>query len=184
MHEREGICKVELNSEAIKFRGDIKGEIRLADVHYVGAEGGVLTVDSYRFEVGSAAPKWVEKIKNPPTLLTKLGLKPGMRLAAIGFSSTDFLEGNQHENALVPESLFDVILLRARHTADLRQFRRVKDHLAPRGMLWIVYPKGVREITQGHVFAAGHAAQLVDVKVCRFTEELTAIKFLRRKAEG
>ena len=48
-------------------------------------------------------------------------------------------------------------------------------------MLWIVYPKGRKEITEAQVFAHGKGIGLVDVKVCKFSDELTALKFVRRK---
>ena len=51
------------------------------------------------------------------------------------------------------------------------------------GALWIVYPKGKQEIKEVDVLAAGRAAGLVDVKVVKFSDTHTALKFVRPKAE-
>ena len=50
-------------------------------------------------------------------------------------------------------------------------------------MLWIVYPKGRKEITERQVLDAGRAAGLVDVKVVSFSASHTALKFVRPKAK-
>jgi len=44
--------------------------------------------------------------------------------------------------------------------------------------LWVVAPKGVKEITEADVLAGGRKAGLVDVKVVRFSETHTAHKFV------
>ena len=55
--------------------------------------------------------------------------------------------------------------------------------LAKSGALWIVYPKGKQEIKEVEVIEAGRAAGLVDVKVVKFSETHTALKFVRPKAK-
>jgi hypothetical protein len=50
--------------------------------------------------------------------------------------------------------------------------------LKPAGALWVVRPKGRREITESDVMAAGKAAGLVDVKVVSFSDTHTAEKFV------
>ena len=52
-----------------------------------------------------------------------------------------------------------------------------------RGAMWIVYPKGIRAVTQNDVLAAGRALGLLDVKVISFSAARTALRFVapRRK---
>jgi hypothetical protein len=47
--------------------------------------------------------------------------------------------------------------------------------------LWIVYPKGGKEIKEAHVLEAGRAAGLFDVKVVSLSATHTALKFVRPK---
>ncbi len=44
--------------------------------------------------------------------------------------------------------------------------------------LWIVYPKGQKQITELDVLAAGRRAGLKDVKVVGFSPAHTALKFV------
>ena len=44
--------------------------------------------------------------------------------------------------------------------------------------LWIVYPKGKKEITENDVISAGRKAGLKDVKVVGFSATHTALKFV------
>ena len=50
--------------------------------------------------------------------------------------------------------------------------------LKPKAALWIVYPKGRPEIREIDVLTAGRAAGLKDIKVVRFSETDTALKFV------
>ncbi len=43
---------------------------------------------------------------------------------------------------------------------------------------WIVYPKGVKSITEAEVMKAGKAAGLVDTKVASFSSTHTALKMV------
>jgi hypothetical protein len=44
--------------------------------------------------------------------------------------------------------------------------------------LWIVYPKGQKEITENDVLTAGRKSGLKDVKVVGFSPTQTALKFV------
>ena len=48
--------------------------------------------------------------------------------------------------------------------------------MQPDAALWIIYPKGIREITENDVIAAIRAAGLKDVKVASFSATHTALK--------
>ena len=45
-------------------------------------------------------------------------------------------------------------------------------------VLWIVYPKGKKEITENDVLSAGRKASLKDIKVVGFSATHTALKFV------
>jgi hypothetical protein len=50
--------------------------------------------------------------------------------------------------------------------------------LKPTGAVWVVYPKGMAQIKENDVLAAGRAAGFVDTKVASFSATHTALKFM------
>jgi len=75
----------------------------------------------------------------------------------------------------------DVIFYGAGATSELPGIKKVIPSLASTGALWIVYPKGRKEITELQVLAAGREAGLVDIKVVSYSPTHTALKFVRPK---
>ncbi|HTQ11544.1 MAG TPA: hypothetical protein VMI31_15890, partial [Fimbriimonadaceae bacterium] len=98
------------------------------------------------------------------------------------FGDRSFLGDLPHDDCLREEGAYGAILFFARLVSDLHGLHKIKHAVGPKTMLWIVYPKGRKEITEGQVFVHGKGVGLVDVKVCKFSDELTALKFVRRKA--
>jgi len=77
----------------------------------------------------------------------------------------------------------DLIFFGAGKAEELSRVPKLLPSLASMGALWIVYPKGRKEITELQVLNAGRAAGLVDVKVVSFSATHTALKFVRPKAK-
>src|SRR5437868_4961966 len=100
-HEgRTAEVKALLETEAVILRGAMKATIpfaRLADVRVVEGE---LHLDGTILRIGEQAEKWAHKILNPPALSDKLGLKPGMKLALLGFTDRAFLNGAECDTCL------------------------------------------------------------------------------------
>src|SRR5262245_8076953 len=83
-------------TEVLKSRGgDLKLSIPFKSMKRIAAAGGTLNVTTAEgvasFELGAAAPKWADKIKNPPTRLAKIGVKPGWRVSALSVVDEAFL---------------------------------------------------------------------------------------------
>jgi hypothetical protein len=173
--------RAQLETEAVILRGDIRLFLPLASLGRVEAIDGELHLDDTVLELGPQAVKWAEKILHPPTLLDKLGVKAGMRIAVLNFSDRAFMADHGHDTCLKSETEYDIILVHTPTLNELRDLHKIKHAVAKRTMLWIVYPKGRKDITEGHVFVQGKAMGLVDVKVCKFSETHTALKFLHRK---
>ncbi|HWD37866.1 MAG TPA: hypothetical protein VG944_03400 [Fimbriimonas sp.] len=114
-------------------------------------------------------------------LLSKLGIKPGLRVAVLGFTDRSFMEDHPHDPHLESGVGYDVILFHAEDPTELRSLPTIKQSLGEKGFLWIVYPRGVKTITQAQVMFAGNAGNFTDTKVCRFSEVDTALKFMRRR---
>lgn len=173
--------KALLETDDLIFRGDFRLSIPLKTIQSLEAADGVLRVISPQgaalFTLGVQADKWAHKIRNPRTLADKLDVKPGMRVSLLGVANP--LEGRTRdvtEGKAAKES--DLIFLGAEKDKDLAKLRLLRKSLKPKGAIWVVYPKGKTEITQVGVIQAGRQAGLVDIKVARFSETHTALKFV------
>ena len=156
-------------------------KIPLKDLTVVNANDGVLTFDFpgglAALELGSQAEKWARKILNPPTLLEKLGVKPGLTIALEGEFGPDFSAQIEAQTGKPPKGKADVLFYAAAKTRDLARIPDLKSRLKPGGALWIVYPKGVSAIREAEVLESGRAAGLKDTKVARFSDIHTALRF-------
>src|SRR5262249_17731297 len=176
-----------LETEVVQFRGGgLKLTIPFKAMDEIAAKDGTLTVafgdGTASFELGAAAPKWVDKIKNPPSRLAKLGAKSDWRASAVGIDDDAFLK--ELEGAVAFLSIgrvakdCDAIFYGADKEAQLARLETLKGSIKPNGAIWVVRPKGRPEISESAVMAAGKAAGLVDVKVVSFSPTHTAEKFV------
>jgi len=113
------------------------------------------------------------------TRIQKLGVKPGYRVSVAGIGDLDFdaeivQAGADFSPRLRKDS--DMIFLGVEATKDLAKLATAAKSIVPNGAVWVVYPKGVRHITQAQVMAAILESGLVDVKVCSFSATHTALK--------
>src|SRR3982751_1681554 len=88
--------KARLETAVLQFRGgDVKLSIPFKDIKKVASCKGVLSVtfggDTADFDLGAASTKWADKIKNPPTRLAKIGVKPTWRVSALGIDDEAFV---------------------------------------------------------------------------------------------
>lgn len=120
----------------------------------------------------------------------KLGLKDGQRLAFIDPPDhLDTLLGPLPDAARRVEGAdpFDLAILFSRTEDELRaRFAPAAGRMAPRGMLWVAWPKKASryptDLTEDVVRAVGLETGLVDVKVCAIDDFWSGLKFLRRVA--
>jgi hypothetical protein len=61
---------------------------------------------------------------------------------------------------------------------DLSQVVKLAKTLKGAAALWVVYPKGQKQITENDVLAAGRKCGLKDIKVVGFSPTHTALKFV------
>jgi hypothetical protein len=178
--ERTLAGKAYLETDHILFRGEERLKILLKDLKSVSAKGGTLHLEftggPAQFELGAVAEKWADKILHPPSRAKKLGIKPGLSVRVVGTFEPDFaLELEALESAKGPA---DLVFFAATHTKELSRIPKLVNGLAPAGALWIVYPKGAKQIREIEVLNAGRAAGLKDVKVAGFSSTHTALKFV------
>jgi hypothetical protein len=179
-----GDGKALLETNEILFRGDFRLKIPLKEIKSVKAAKGELRVrfaeGEAMFEIGAAAEKWAHKILHPKSVMEKIGVKAGSKAVVLGVKDADFLK---QLRALAECSdkvgrECELIFFDAESAAELKRVPALAKSLAPAGALWIVYPKGCKEITEVGVLTAGRAAGLKDVKVVGFSATHTALKFV------
>jgi hypothetical protein len=134
------------------------------------------------FELGANAAKWCEKILHPKTRLEKLGVQPYANVSLMGSFAADFLgelrarTENVSNGKVVAQT--EWIFFAADSAKDLAQVSKLAKSLQGAAALWIVYPKGQKQITENEVLAAGRKFGLKDVKVVGFSPTHTALKFV------
>jgi hypothetical protein len=183
--------KAMLETDELVFRGDERLRIRLADVKRAKAtDDGRLVIrfkgGTVSFELGAAAAGWAARINNPPTRLDKLGVKHGQRVALAGTVDAEFERELETADVSVkrgrPGKGADLVVLGAERIRDLERIAAMEAAIAPDGAVWVVYPKGRADIREADVLGAGRDAGLVDVKVARFSDTHTALKFVIPRA--
>jgi hypothetical protein len=173
--------RAQLETDFLLFRGGQRLKVPLKDLTSVAANDGVLTLrfpgGPAALELGAQAEKWARKILHPPTLLEKLGVKPGLAIALEGDLDPEFRAQIGHPAEAPAKTKADLLFYAAAKTGDLTQIPRLKSKLKPGGAVWVVYPKGVLAIRETEVIAAGRAAGFKDTKVVRFSDTHTALRF-------
>jgi hypothetical protein len=173
----------QLETDYLLFRGPERLKIPFAELTGVKADGGVLKLDfaggPAELELGEAAEKWAHKILNPPSLMDKLGVKPGLTVRLIGEFEPGFRQGvAARDGTIIAKGKCNLVFFAAAKSADLNRISKLKADLKTGGALWIMYPKGVPEIKEIQVIKAGRAAGMKDVKVARFSATHTGLKFM------
>ncbi len=184
----EGEGKALLETSEIIFRGPFRLVIAFKQIATLEVRKDVLHVafgsDEASFHLGATeAAKWVKAIREPKTVLDKLGVKAGQKVAIIGTvqSEPPFADELKQRGALVeskPIAGLDHLFFAVDTLKDLGRVVALKKHLAPAGALWTLREKGRRDVSEAAVREACLAAGLVDVKVVAFSVTHTAEKFV------
>ena len=175
-----------LETSELIFRGDVRVKIPFAEIRSLEAADGTLTVTwsegTAAFELGPRAEKWAQKIRRPRTRLDKLGVKAGQLVAVIGVEDASFdaelLErGAEVRRGKIPKGA-PLIVLGMTSTKELARLAAAEQVMARDGAIWVVWPKGRRELTEDNIRATALKLRLVDVKVASFSPTLSALKLV------
>jgi hypothetical protein len=181
-----GKGRTRLEEKALLFRGDFRLKIPFDDVKSLDVKRGVMKIGfsggEAAFDLGPDAEKWADKIRNPKSLLDKLGVKPGMKVSLIGIDGASFKQqlrartSDVIEGRAAPGS--DIIFVKMTQAKDAAGLEALKDAIKPNGAVWVVWPKGQKAFREDDARNAGPAAGLVDVKVASFSDALSALKMV------
>jgi hypothetical protein len=178
--------KALLETSELIFRGNFRLKILFSAMKSVDAVDGELRVQAPEglavFEIGESAVKWREKILHPKSRIEKLGVKRDARVSVLGDFDDDFIR----ELAGLTDNLCTVaigndaehIFFSAPSRKELSTVSKHAKKMKGSVALWVVYPKGQKEITENDVIGAGRKSGLKDVKVVGFSSTHTALKFV------
>lgn len=183
-------CKVEFGKESsegkallesteVLFRGGFRLKIPFQTITGLEAAAGKLKIQfqegSATFHLGAAAEKWAAKIRNPPSRLDKLGVKPGTKVHLINKHDDDFRKELEERGAVLSKTKPDLVFLSVKNKDQLVEMAYLTG-----SPVWVIYPKGIQAVTESDVIAAGRSVGFSDVKVASFSATHTALKFKPR----
>lgn len=178
--------RAHLDGQHLQLSGERKLKLPLSQVRTATAAGGVLKIDAgeLRFSLtlgeGTAA-LWARKILNPPSLASKLGIKPGMTVALVGKFPPEILKAagsTAHSHARMPATLpANLTLVALPLTQEEATIKAVAARLKPGAATWFVYEKGT-PFNGDMVIASARKAGLKDTKVSRVSETHAALRFI------
>lgn len=180
----KGIARLE--AEHIDFSGPMKFRFRFSEIRNPGRTGEDLTFNFHghtvRLGIGERSEKWLESILHPKTLVEKLGVKPGHLVRMVNFDDAELSARIvEHKGRMAGRDArdpCDLILFAVERPAELRQLSAMLRELQPDGAIWVVIPKGNKNITQANVFGAAREGGLVEVKTCGFSDTQSAYKLV------
>jgi hypothetical protein len=179
-HRSQG--KALLETDYVLFRGDFRLKIPFCDIRKIAADDSHLTIQfaggEAKFDLGATSRKWMRKIQHPPSLFDKLGVKAGLRIALSGVADDEFSTSLRSLAGALVSKDADILFVGIESKNELPKIEQAMHAIQPAGAVWVVYPKGRKDIKEADVLAAAKAAGLVDVKVCAFSPTHTATKMV------
>jgi hypothetical protein len=176
-----------LEPEALSFKGDFALKIPIASIAAFDAKAGKLTVtfggETATFHLGPQAEKWMLKIRYPRGRIEKLGVKDTFVVSVLDVDDDSFLRELDGRAAVVatgrrPRAASDLIVYGVTARTALDRLTALRGSIVPAGAIWVVWPKGRKELREDDVRAAARAQGLVDVKVMSFSDTLSALKLV------
>ena len=127
-------------------------------------------------------PRAPERDYSHRSLLDKLGIKLGQKILIVGVDGSAFLNDIRPYSPGFaergPAADLDMIFFGAEQKKDLGRLASLRKAIVSNGAIWVVYPKGRKDIREFDVIAAGKAAGLVDNKVVGFSPTHTSLRFV------
>lgn len=182
--------KGHLDATHLTFRGTFKLDLPLSDLGAATVDGAMLVVETpdgvLKLDLGPNASRWADKINNPRSRLDKLGVRSGALVSTLDLNDPEFLRELSSRAGVLysstPREPVDVMFLRVEQPSDLTRVLRLRWYLKRDGALWTLRTRGSKLLPEEALRTTMRGAGLVDVKVCAFSDTLTADKFVFRRA--
>ena len=119
------------------------------------------------------------------SVVDRLGIRPNVRVALVGVSDAHLpglvAERTKKITKMVPHEPVDMLIYQAEGAFALQRVAELARAVSRDGALWVLWPKSQENIKQSHVYRAGTAAGLVDVKIASISERLSGMEFVHRR---
>jgi glycine/D-amino acid oxidase-like deaminating enzyme len=127
-------------------------------------------------------PRPPERDYSHRSRLDKLGVKLGQRVFVLGVEDPDFLKelagrAPEFSRDLSPSEA-DLIFFGAENVNELGRLKGLARAIQKNGAVWVITPKGRKDICDIEVIAAGKSAGLIDNKVVGFSATHTSLRFV------
>lgn len=183
--------RVLLETGEVIIRGEHARRIGFADMKKLAASRGTLRFehrgDAIAIALGDAAGVWLEAIRNPRTRIQKLGVTAQTRVCVLGPAESDALAEIQAVTGEKPgrrlTKAIDIVLLFAPEPDALAALATIEPALAPKGAVWVLWPKGRKDFAHQDVVAAGKRAELSQTKSMGFSLVYTGLRLVRAVKE-
>jgi hypothetical protein len=181
-----------LETDHLLFRGEFRLKIPLTEIGGMKVSNDALRVEFggrvAAFELGSGvAEAWLAKIRNPPSLLDKLGVKPDDSVCVIGVDDLAFRAELAARLTSAPRTRLGknlaLVFYGANSMRELGRLATLRESLRPDGAIWVISRKGkAATLKDTEVMAAAKGVGLVDTKVASFSSTHTALKLVIPRA--
>jgi hypothetical protein len=123
------------------------------------------------------------ELRYPRERLDKLGVKPSSIVAVLGIVEDPTFHGELSSRT----SRFSIGRVRKNATIiiygvdalpHLDRLTKLRESIAQEGAIWVLWPKGRKELREDHIRRAAIAQGLVDVKVMSFSATLSGLKLV------
>jgi hypothetical protein len=179
-----------LEEKELLFQGGFRLKIPFAEMKKVEAKGGWLRLThgggTAELNLGAEAEKWAERILKPKGRLEKLGVKDGQRLSVLGLDDQKDFQAELSARGLDVSGRLrkdtDIVVVRMSAQRDLQRLSALRHSIRKEGSVWVVWPKGRKELREDDVRREAVAAGLVDVKVMSFSDALSGLKLMIPRA--
>jgi hypothetical protein len=114
-------------------------------------------------------------------LLDKLGVKTGMRVSVLGSFDESFLSELRERGADLSRRrrrATDLIFVKVPDDFEPGRLPSLEPFMERNGAIWVVYPKGRKDLRETDVIRAGLDAGFVDNKIARFSDTHTAMRLV------
>ena len=112
------------------------------------------------------------------SLLQKLGVKPGQAVDLIGEFEDWFPAEIEAEGVVFGVADLDLVLVAIESSEELWHILDVRERIKQDWMIWCVWPNVRKEFKEEDIRNFALENGLVDVKVCRFSDRLSALKLV------
>lgn len=183
----QGKVKVLLESSEILTRGEIRRKFPFGAMKSLGVKGGWLHFqcdgEPVAILLNDAAGAWLARISNPPSRVSKLRIKPGMRVHLTGDVEDGVAEELSAAGAtILPKQAAgtDVVLLFLRDALGLQTLPKLTPKLSDPGAIWVLWPKGAgAPVKHEQVVTVARKAGLVQTISVGFSARFTGLRLVR-----